>query len=154
MTSKANGVWHLSILPYIKPPFSPYPYQISQYIPSRGSWDSAWRMGNFSPPIKTYRSTLLEFPTQLIIKNLQPQYDRVQIKTPHFSTRNLISVNYQVVSQLSQLIFCTFSCLNIAQRISVIEFCREKILNICFLQFYRKLTYSFVAIDFWLFSIM
>ena len=60
-----------------------------------------------------------------------------------FSTRDLIWLNYQVVSQLSQHIFFSFSYLNIARHDWVIESCREQNK-----WFYRKLTYSFVAIDF------
>ena len=54
-------------------------------------------------------------------------HDGVQPKTPPFSTHDLIIVNYQVVSQLFQLIFFSFSYLDSARHISVIELCRGPI---------------------------
>ena len=52
--------------------------------------------------------------------------DVVQLKTPPFSTRHLILVNYKVLSQLSQPIFLSFSYLNSARHNLVIELCREE----------------------------
>ena len=69
-----------------------------------------------------------------------------------FSTRDLIWVNYQVLSEICQLIFLSFSYLNSARHNSVVEFCRE--LNTFLKRSYSKLTHSFVAIHFWIFSII
>ena len=54
--------------------------------------------------------------------------DGVQAKTSPFSTRDIIWVNYQVIRQLFQLIFLSFSYLNSARQISVIKLCREPML--------------------------
>ena len=48
--------------------------------------------------------------------------DGVHPKTSPFSTNDIILVNYKVVSQLSQLIFISFSYLNSSRHNSVIEF--------------------------------
>ena len=53
-------------------------------------------------------------------------HDMVQTKTPPFSTRHLIWVNYKVLSQLSQPISLLFSYLNSARHNIVIELCCEK----------------------------
>ena len=71
--------------------------------------------------------------------------DGVQPKTPPLSTRHLICVDYKVVSRLYQLIFLSFSCLNIARQNTVIELCRALILFVLLL--FSKLTFSFVAIE-------
>ena len=78
-------------------------------------------------------------------------YDEVQPNTHPFSTRDLIWVNYQVVSPLFQPIFLPFSYFNSARHISVIELYLEPIFWVCF-TVDRKLTYSFLAIDFLAFS--
>ena len=49
--------------------------------------------------------------------------NRVHPKTFPFSTRHLVFENYEVVSQLSQPMFLSFSYLNSVQHNIVIGFC-------------------------------
>ena len=65
-----------------------------------------------------------------------------------FSINHLIWVNYKILSQLFQPIFLSCLYLHSARHISVIELCREPILFNFGVQFYRKVTYSYYAIDF------
>ena len=51
--------------------------------------------------------------------------DGVHPKTSPFYTHYIIWVYYKVLSQLSQLIFLSFSYLNSARQYSVFELCRE-----------------------------
>ena len=60
----------------------------------------------------------------LSLTGLNGPKDRVQPKTPPFSTRNLIWVNYKVVSPLSQPILLSFLYLNSARHNLVIILCR------------------------------
>ena len=78
---------------------------------------------------------------------------RFQPKTFPFSTHDIIWVNYQFISQRSQIIFLSFSYLNSARQISIIELCRE-LSYFLILRFYSKMTYSFVPIIFSDFSII
>ena len=69
-----------------------------------------------------------------------------------FSSHHLISVNYKVVSQLSQSISLSFSYLNIARHNLVIELCRAlKIFYFCS-GLFIKLTCSFYLLNYWLFQ--
>ena len=52
--------------------------------------------------------------------------DGFQPKTSHFSTRHLIWVNNEVLSQLSQPMSLLFYYLNSVRHNSVIELCSEK----------------------------
>ena len=57
--------------------------------------------------------------------------DGVHTKASPFSTCYLILEDYQVVSQLFQTNFVSFSYLNSARHISVIELCHEPIFKYC-----------------------
>ena len=52
---------------------------------------------------------------------------RVPTQDTPFSTRNIIGVNNEVLSQLSQPMYILFSYLNSVQHNSVIELCHEQI---------------------------
>ena len=81
--------------------------------------------------------------------------DRVQPKTPPFSTCHIVSVNYKVASQLPQPIFLSFSYLNSARHFSVIELCREPLLLLLlFYGFREDWLIVFLLFIFFLFSIM
>ena len=70
--------------------------------------------------------TVLGKNKSLAISNniYQSSIDRFQPETSPFSTRYLIWVNYNVVSQLSQPTFVSFSYLNSVRHNLVIELCR------------------------------
>ena len=74
-----------------------------------------------------------------IVIILQCQHRQGPARDAPFYTRHLISVNYKVVSQLSQTIFLSFSYLDSVQHNLFIELFHT--------QWFSKITYSFVAIE-------
>ena len=76
-----------------------------------------------------------------------------QPKTSPFSTRHLIWVNYEVLSQLFQPRALLFSYLNSARHNSVIELCPEQFFDFFYVVL-EKNNLKFFAMVFLLFSIM
>ena len=118
-------------------PLGKYSHPWGSYNPGITSWERlnfAWVESSQHTQSKTL---ILPECTQSTFPPSNPLNDRFHPKTTPFSTRHLILVNYEVLSQLYQPMSHLFSYLNSVRHNSVIELCREQIF---FLWFLKKIT--------------